>query len=459
MADTDIKKSKRYEIDMINGPLLPKMWLYALPLMASGILQLAFNAADMVVVGNFCGDNSLAAVGANSSLINLLINIFIGMSVGTNVLVAHYFGAGKEKEVSETVHTSILCSIIFGVILSFIGWFFSKPILILMGTPDDVLDLAVLYIRVYFLGMPGFLLYNFGSAVLRAIGDTRRPLYFLFTAGVLNVLLNVFFIVVCHMDVDGVALATIISQLVSAVLIVICLMRCTGCYRLDLKELKIYPDKLLGMIKVGLPAGIQGSLFSFSNVLIQSSVNSFGSTVMAGNTASMNLEGFVYNAMNSFYQTSISFTGQNFGAKKLDRINKICIYSILSVSVVGMFMGSMFYLFRYPLLGMYTKDPQVVEYAIIRLRIICLSYFLCGIMDSMVGCLRGLGKSITPMIVSLMGACAFRILWLMTVFKIHPTLETIYVSYPISWIITPTVHIICFIIVKKNIDKKYGRAN
>lgn len=448
-------KTNKYEMDMVHGPLLSKMWIYAVPLMASGILQLAFNAADMIVVGKFCGDNSLAAVGSTSSLINLLINVFIGLSVGTNVLVAHYFGANKERDVHETVHTSILCSVIFGFILAFIGFFLSKPLLKLMDTPDDVINLSVLYIRVYFMGMPAFLLYNFGSAILRAIGDTKRPLYFLFAAGVINVALNLFFIVICHRDVDGVALATILSQLFSAVLIVICLIKSTGCYHLDLKQLKIYPEKLLGMIKVGLPAGIQGSLFSLSNVIIQSSVNSFGSVVMAGNTASMNLEGFVYNAMNSFYQTALSFTSQNFGAKNLKRINKIMVYSLLSVSVVGLVMGSAFYIFRYPLLSLYTHDPMVVEYAITRMKIIMFTYFMCGIMDSCVGCLRGLGKSIMPMIVSLMGACVFRIVWIFTVFKASHTLVTLYISYPISWFITPTVHIICFIIVKKQIDKQY----
>lgn len=447
------KKKSRYEMDMCNGALAPKMWIYVLPLMLSGILQLAFNAVDMIVVGKCCGDNALGAVGATGSLINLLVNIFMGLSVGTNVLVAKFYGAGKDKQVNETVHTAILSSVIFGAVLAAIGFFLAKPLLELMDTPEEFIEMSTLYVRIYFLGMPVMLLYNFGSAVLRAIGDTKRPLYFLLAAGVLNIGLNLFFVLVCRMNVDGVAIATIISQGVSAVLIVISLMRSAGSCHLELKKLRIVGDKLISMIKIGLPAGIQGSLFSLSNVLIQSSINSFGPTVVSGNTAASNLEGFIYVAMNSFYQTAISFTSQNLGGGKYKRINKIMLYSIGFVTLVGVGLGGIFYLLGSKLLRFYTDDPHVADYGLIRMKYICIPYFLCGVMDTMVGMLRGLGKSILPMIVSLCGACGFRIVWILTVFASHHTLDALYVSYPISWFLTAVTHIICYIVIKKKLDR------
>lgn len=304
---------KSYEIDMCNGPLLGKLLLFALPLMLSGILQLLFNAADIIVVGRFTGSHALAAVGSTSSLINLLVNLFIGFSIGANVLTAQYYGAKDQKNIHQTIHTSILISLIGGIILIAVGVLLARPLLELMATPEDVLDQATLYMKIYFCGMPATMVYNFGAAILRAIGDTRRPLYFLFTAGVLNVFLNLFFVIVFHMGVAGVALATIISQTLSAILVVRCLTNLDGICRLYLKQLKIYPEKLLRIVQIGLPAGLQGAVFSISNVLIQSSVNSFGSIAMAGNTAASNLEGFVYTSMNAVYQTALSFTSQNMG--------------------------------------------------------------------------------------------------------------------------------------------------
>ena len=290
---------KSYEMDMCNGPLLGKILIFAVPLMLSGILQLLFNAADIIVVGRFSGSHALAAVGSTSALINLLVNVFIGLSVGTNVLIAQYYGAKDRKNISETVHTSVLISLI----LVFVGVALAKPILKLMGTPDDVLNQAVLYIRIYFLGMPVTMLYNFGAAILRAIGDTKRPLYFLSIAGVVNVVLNLIFVIAFDMGVAGVALATVISQVISAALVVRCLVCMDGICRLNLKKLHIHRDKLMRMVQIGLPAGMQGAIFSLSNVLIQSSVNSFGSVAMAGNTAAANIEGFVYNSMNAVHQT------------------------------------------------------------------------------------------------------------------------------------------------------------
>ncbi len=438
------KQQKKYEIDMCEGPLLGKILLFALPLMLSGVLQLLFNAADVIVVGRFTGHEALAAVGSTGALINLLINIFIGLSVGTNVLAANYYGARKERQVSETVHTSVLTSLISGCILIVIGLFLAKPLLTLMGTPADVLDQAALYMRIYFLGMPVIMLYNFGSAILRAIGDTRRPLYFLLLAGIINVCLNLLFVIRFGMGVAGVALATVISQAVSAGLIVHALTASEGCFRLDLRKLHIYPARLKQMIRIGLPAGMQGAIFSISNVLIQSSINSFGSVAMAGSTAASNIEGFVYTAMNSLHQTSLSFTSQNYGAGKIGRINRILLLCLASVSVVGIVLGNGAYLFGRQLLSIYSSDPQVISYGLIRLAYVCAPYFTCGAMDVFVGSLRGMGYSVMPMLVSLTGACAFRVLWIFTVFRWSHTLETLFISYVISWVLTASVHAVCY---------------
>lgn len=456
---SNLKKSRQtFEIDMCNGPLLPKMLLFTIPLILSGVLQLLFNAADVIVVGQFAGNEALAAVGSTSSLTNLLVNLFIGMSVGVNVLVARYYGGKQDGEVSETVHTAIVISVLGGVLLAVIGIVLAKPLLTLMDTPEDVIKHSVLYMRIYFMGMPVMLLYNFGSAVLRAIGDTRRPLFYLSIAGVINVCLNLWFVISLHMGVVGVALATIISQAVSAVLIVRCLIQSEGCFRLYPEKLKISWDKLLRIARIGLPAGIQGSLFSISNVLIQSSVNSFGSVAMAGNTAASNIEGFVYTAMNAVHQTAVSFTGQNLGGKRFDRISKILAQCLMLVTIIGLVMGNAVVLFGEPLLGLYSSDTEVITYGQKRLLYICTIYCMCGIMDVLVGSIRGLGYAIMPMIVSLLGACAFRVVWIYTIFSWNRTLETLYTSYPVSWTLTALVHLICYIIVKKKLVNKLGGA-
>ena len=371
---------KSYEIDMCNGPLLSKILLFSVPLMMSGILQLLFNAADIIVVGRFAGSSALAAVGSTSSLINLLINVFVGLSVGVNVLVAKYYGGQREKDMSETVHTAVLTSLLSGLFLVILGGVAARPLLHLMGTPDDVLDQAVLYMRIYFLGMPVLMVYNFGAAILRAIGDTRRPLYFLFMAGVVNVALNLFFVIGLGMGVDGVGWATVISEHVSALLVLKSLMEAPGALKLNLRELRIYPKKLKRIVKIGLPAGMQGAIFSISNVLIQSSVNSFGSIAMAGNTASANIEGFVYTAMNAVYQTNLSFTSQNLGGRKYSRINRIMYICLAVVTIVGITLGITAVLAGDLLLGIYSSDAQVLHYGMLRLEIICGTYFLCGIM-------------------------------------------------------------------------------
>lgn len=435
---------KKYEIDMCNGPLLSKILIYAIPLIASGILQLLFNAADMVVAGRYAGSEALGAVGATSSLINLLINVFIGMSVGTNVLAAHFYGADRKEELGQTVHTSIALSLISGVILGIAGFSLAKPLLSLMGTPDDILPHAVIYMQIYFIGVPGMLLYNFGSAILRAVGDTKRPLYYLLFAGVINVLLNLFFVIVLGIGVAGVALATILSQFISAALVIRCLIKEEGAYHLEVHSIRLYPDKVVRILRVGLPAGFQGAVFSISNVLIQSSVNSFGSIAVAGNTAAQNLEGFVYNAMNSFHQTALSFTSQNMGAKKMDRVKKIMWICVGCVTVLGMGMGFAGLYFANELLSIYSTDASVVAYGYQRLFIILSTYFMCGVMDVMVGSIRGMGYSIMPMIVSLLGACGLRVVWIFTVFAFYRSPQVLYISYPVTWTVTFLVHFVCF---------------
>lgn len=446
--------TKKYEIDMCNGPLFGKILLFSLPLMLSGILQLLFNAADMVVAGRWVGSDALAAVGSTGSLINLLVNVFIGLSIGANVLVARYYGAGQDRELGETVHTAVTTAFISGIVLIFIGFFVSPMALELMETPEDVLDQAVLYMRIYFAGMPAMMVYNYGSAILRAVGDTKRPLYFLTCAGVINVLLNLFFIIQCSMGVEGVALATSISQYISAGLVLRCLIKTQGAYRLVPKELRIHAHKLKMMIRIGLPAGLQGAIFSISNVLIQSSVNSFGSVAMAGNSAAANLEGFVYTSMNTFHQTAVSFTGQNYGARQYKRIGRILLYCVIGVTAVGLVMGNFFYLFGHQLLSLYSPEPEVIAFGLRRLLYICCPYFLCGLMDTMVGTLRGMGYSVMPMLVSLSGACLLRIIWIYTVFRQFRSLEILYISYPFTWLVTLAVHFICFMVVYRKLMKK-----
>ena len=453
-----VKTKPKYEIDMCSGPVMKKMLLFALPLMFSSILQLMFNAADIVVVGRFAGDDSLAAVGSNTALINLLTNLFIGLSVGASVVAAICYGAKKRDDLKKTVHTAMLMSVYSGLILTVIGIIGARQILTWMQTPEEILDLAVHYLRIYFIGMIPLMVYNFGSALLRAAGDTKRPLYYLTFSGIINVVLNLFFVIVLNMDVAGVALATVISETVSAGLIVRCMMRegDESGMKLELKSLRIDRDKFFRIIRIGLPAGIQGIIFSLSNVVIQSSINSFGKIVVAGSSAASNIEGFVYMAMNAFYQSTLSFTSQNLGAGKPERIGKILRSGMLCVIATGLLLGNGAVIFGKFLLGIYSSEPAVIEAGMDRLLIIGCTYALCGVMDVLVGSLRGMGYSIMPMLVSLIGVCGLRFVWLATIFTVERfhSPETIYISYPISWIITITAHIICYIIAKKRLTNK-----
>ena len=372
------------------------------------------------------------------------------------MVVARAYGGRRDKDVSEAVHTAIAVSIVSGVILIVMGFVFSKLMLELMGTPDDVIDKAVLYMRIYFAGMPVVMLYNFGSAILRAVGDTRRPLYFLTIAGVVNIVLNLFFVIVMNLDVAGVALATVLSQCISAGLVLRCLAKSEGGLKLELSKIKIHRKKMFQIFKIGLPAGMQGAIFSVSNVLIQSSVNSFGSIAMAGNAASANIEGFVYNAMNAVYQTNLSFTSQNIGGKKYTRVNKILFTCLGTVTAVGMILGFGAYAIGEELLRIYSTDPEVIRYGMLRMSIIATTYFTCGWMDTLVGSLRGIGYSVLPMIVSMTGACGLRILWIFTIFAQQKTLTSLYISYPVSWVITASVHMLCYFLIKRKMPKKDG---
>ena len=434
------------QIDMTEGPIFGKLLKFSIPLIASSVLQLFFNAADVVVVGRFAGDNSLAAVGSTGSLVNLLINLFMGLSVGTNVVVANYFGAKKKNELTDTIHTAMLVSVISGLILTVVGVIGAKPILTFMQSPEEVLNLAAIYLRIYFGGITATMVYNFGSAILRAKGDTKRPLYILFGAGILNFILNLVFVIPLKMDVAGVGLATVISQILAAILVIILLIKEPDDFHLNLRKLKINRMIFIQIVKIGLPAGFQGIMFSFSNVIIQSSVNTFGAIIIAGNSAAINLEAFIYTAMNGFSQGSLTFCSQNLGAGKKDRISKVVWISQASIIVIGGVLGALFLLFGRQLLGIFSKNSEVIDAGMIRLWIIFTTYFLCGMMDGMANSIRGIGHSLMPVISSLLGACIFRIIWLFTIFLIPQfhTPQTIFISYPISWILTFIANVIWY---------------
>lgn len=452
------KKNRSYEMDMCSGNLFKKMFIFSLPLMLSGVLQLLYNACDLIVVGNFSGNSdALGAVGSTSALINLIINLFMGLSVGANVLCARFYASKNYEGVKKIVHTSVMASLICGVGLGIFGVMFARTLLDMMDNP---IDLAVLYLQIYFIGFPCNMLYNFAAAILRAVGDTKRPLYILSFSGLVNVILNLIFVIVFHMDVAGVALATIISQAVSAILIMRILMKTKECYHFEFKSMKISPVELKEMVRIGLPAGIQGSLFSLSNVLIQSSVNGFGATAINGNTAATSVGGFVYNAMAAVYHATLSFTGQNSGKGNIANIRKVLLYGLAIVTIVGVGLGVPLFLLGNQILRIYTDVPAEIEVGVIRLHYLCLPYFLCGIMDVTCGSIRGMGYGILPMITSLVGVCGLRIVWILWIFRgltnftNYHDLHYLYVSYPITWIFTFLAHFICFIVIYNKRKKK-----
>ena len=440
-------------MDMTQGPLLPQILSFSGPLILTGILQLLYNAADVIVVGNYAGHEALAAVSSTGSLINLLVNVFMGLSVGASVVIARYYGARDVVSMRRAEHTAMTLALFMGIGVGIFGFLLARPLLQLMDSPPDVIDGAALYVRIYFLGMPANMLYNFGAGVLRAVGDTKRPMYYLMIAGLINVVLNLLLVIVFHLDVAGVAIATVASQVVSMVLVLICLLRTRGPMQLNLEECRIDGKSVREIIRIGLPAGLQGSLFSISNVLIQSSVNSFGSLVVAGNGVASNIEGFVYTAMNAQHQAAMTFASQNYGARKPDRVRRTLWCCLGSVTVIGLGMGLLFLLLAPQLMGLYNSEPQVIANGMIRMSIIMPTYFLCGMMDVMVGQLRGVGYSVMPMIVSLTGACLLRIIWILTVFAWNHTLEVLYWSYPVSWFVTFAIHFACYwLIARKKVQ-------
>lgn len=449
-------KKNKYEIDMCNGTIMDKLISFSVPLILSGILQLLFNAVDIIVVGRFSGSQALAAVGSTTALINIFTNLFIGISLGANVLAARFYAAQKDKEMSETVHTAIMLALISGVVMLFVGIFFARGALELMGTPDDVIGQSTLYMRIYFAGMPFFMLYNYGAAILRAVGDTKRPLLFLIVSGVVNACLNLFLVIAFHLGVAGVAIATVTAQGISCALVLRCLQRSQASYQLRFRDLKIRGCYVQQIFQVGLPAGIQSTVINFSNALLQSSVNSFGSIAMAGYTAANNLFGFLYVSTNSITQACMSFTSQNYGVgkwKRMDRVLFNCI--ILSVAVMLTLGGGM-YFFGPEVLKIYTTNPRVISCGMEVLTYTTLTYFLCGIMDLLPGALRGMGYSSVPMILSIIGTVGTRIVWIFGIFPNHRSLDILFISYPVSWMITIALQIICFYFVRRKVHARPG---
>ena len=449
-------KKNKYEIDMCNGTIMDKLISFSVPLILSGILQLLFNAVDIIVVGRFRGSQALAAVGSTTALINIFTNLFIGISLGANVLAARFYAAQKDKEMSETVHTAIMLALISGVVMLFVGIFFARGALELMGTPDDVIGQSTLYMRIYFAGMPFFMLYNYGAAILRAVGDTKRPLLFLIVSGVVNACLNLFLVIAFHLGVAGVAIATVTAQGISCALVLRCLQRSQASYQLRFRDLKIRGCYVQQIFQVGLPAGIQSTVINFSNALLQSSVNSFGSIAMAGYTAANNLFGFLYVSTNSITQACMSFTSQNYGVGKWKRMDRVLFDCIILSVVVMLTLGGGMYFFGPEVLKIYTTNPRVISCGMEVLTYTTLTYFLCGIMDLLPGALRGMGYSSVPMILSIIGTVGTRIVWIFGIFPNHRSLDILFISYPVSWMITIVLQVICFYFVRRKVHARPG---
>ena len=446
-------KNNKYEIDMCNGTIMDKLISFALPLMISGMLQLMFNAVDIIVVGRFTGSQALAAVGSTTALICTFTNLFIGVSLGANVLAARFYASGKTKEMSETVHTAILLALISGIAMSIIGILCARESLVLIATPDDIIGQAALYLRIYFFGMPFFMLYNYGAAILRAVGDTKRPLMYLIAAGTANAVLDLILVIIFKMGVAGVAIGTITSQFISCVLVIRCLCKTNAIYKLYISKLRIKKYYLIQILKVGLPAGIQSTVINFSNVLLQSSVNSFGEIAMAGYTAANNILGFLYVSVNSVTQACMSFTSQNYGVRKFKRMDKVLADCAILSIIVSVVIGGGSYLLGHQILGIYTKQEDVIQCGMEILSISTIPYFLCGLMDMIPGSMRGVGYSAVPMILSIIGTVGTRLVWIYGVFPEHRSLYVLFMSYPVSWGLTIVMQAICLVYVRRKIRK------
>ena len=456
---SNVKVGKSKQIDMLNGSLIDKILVFAIPIALSSILQQMFNAVDVAVVGRFASSTAQAAVGGNGALINLLLNLFIGISVGANVVIAKYIGQGRTNKIKGAVHTAMLIAVLSGIILLFLGISVAKPILELMGTPYDVIDQAVVYLRIYFAGMPFIMVYNFGASILRSIGDTKRPLMFLIVSGCINAVLNLILVIGFSLSVVGVAVATVISQMISCILVLRCLYKSEGSYQLRFSELKINKKYMIQIFQVGVPAGIQSTVINFSNVLLQSSVNSFGSVAMAGYTAANNILGFLYQSINSVTQACMSFTSQNYGVGKYKRMDRVLADCMILTVAVSLIIGCSAYFFGNYILRIYTSDAEVIKCGLEILSITTVPYFLCGIMDLFPGALRGMGYSAVPMILSVIGTVGMRVLWIYVVFPLNRSLYVLFISYPASWIITIILQVICYYFVRKQLyGKKIAQA-
>lgn len=447
-------QTSRFEIDMCHGPLLKKMILFALPLMATGVLQILFNAVDIIVVGRFAGASSMAAVGATTPLVNIFVSFFIGLSMGGSVLAGHSYSSGNSKKLHNVVHTAIALALVLGIVMIFAGSILARPILTLMGTPEDIINLSVLYLRIYFLAMPFLMLYNFGGAILRAIGDTRRPLIYLTVSGICNIILNLVLVIIFHLGVVGVAAGTFLSLMISSLLIVFTLYRSQGAYRLIPSDLRLHKQICFELIAIGLPAGIQTSLINVSNALLQSGVNSFGTLTVAANTAANNMFGFMYQSINAVSQTGLNFSSQNTGVRDFKRVDQVMFRCCMIQIVLGTAVGMFVFFMRPLLLGIYSSDPDVIAQGSIILSISALTYCLCALMDMIPSVVRGMGYSLPPMIISVTGVVGIRIIWVMGYFPSHHTLWDLFLSYPISWIVTATAHLICYAIVRKKVARK-----
>lgn len=451
--NSKMSNSKKYEIDMCNGTIMDKLITFAVPLMLSGILQLMFNAVDIIVVGRFSGSQALAAVGSTTALISVFTNLFIGVSLGANVLAARFYAAGKHKEMSETVHTAITLALVSGIVMAVIGFIMTRPALELMGTPDDVIGQSVLYMRIYFLGMPFFMLYNYGAAILRAVGDTKRPLIFLIISGLTNAVLNMILVICFHLDVAGVAIATVVSQMISCILVLRCLCHTDGSYQLKFSKLTMKGFYLKQIFQVGIPAGIQSTVINLSNALLQSSVNSFGSIAMAGYTAANNIFGFLYVSVNSVTQSCMSFTSQNYGVGKYKRMDKVLVDCMILSAGFSLVLGCGAYFFGPQILKIYTDDPQVIQCGMEIMAYTTIPYFLCGMMDLFPGALRGMGHSAVPMILSVIGTVGMRILWVFGLFPSRRSLRFLFISYPASWTVTILLQVVCFYFVRRKVHR------
>ncbi|MBQ8209368.1 MAG: MATE family efflux transporter [Clostridia bacterium] len=450
--------TKTKTVDMTNGPFAGNMIKFALPLIFTGLLQLLYNTADSVVVGKFAGNEALAAVGSTGSLVNLIVNLFVGLSMGSGVIAARFLGAGDKKRIHRCVHTAMSISLVCGVIMMVVGFFFAKTFLRLMNSPENVIDLSTLYLKIYFLGAPGSLVYNFGASILRASGDTKKPLYILLFSGIVNVILNLILVIPFKMSVSGVAIATIVSQYISAVMIVIFLMKDKGDIRLSLKALRFYKVELKSILRLGIPAGLQNALFSVSNVIIQSAVNNFGDIAMAGIAAGSNFDSYVYTCTNAIGQTSMTFSSQNIGAGKPQNVKRVYRNAFLMTLIIGSVLSWLGFFFREPLVGIFSSDPEVIEIGAQRLALIMPFYVLCSLQDT-AGCqIRGMGKSIEPMTISLIGVCGIRIFWVFAILPMMYSLINLYWAYPISWFVTLVAQSVLIVITQKQLDKKYSLA-